>query len=44
MDTGLKTSGGEGGILGPPFLLSAWDPYIYVIIGCFPSGYKVFQS
>ena len=29
MGTGLKTSGGEGGILLPPRLLSACETYIF---------------
>ena len=31
---GYKTSGGEGGILLPPFLLSSCDAYTSVIIPC----------
>jgi len=41
---GLRKTGGEGGILLPPFLLSACDPYTSEIIACFPEAYKNFHS
>jgi hypothetical protein len=39
-----KMSGGEGGILLPPFLLSRCDPYTSAIIPCALAGYKRIRS
>ena len=44
MGTGLKTSGGEGGILLPPFMLSTSDAYTSVIISCALASYKRIRS
>ena len=41
---GLKKSGGEGGILVPPFLLSSCDAYTSTIIPCVLVGYKQIRS